>query len=69
MNIWRSFKLHCALWILALHKTKLETARPQTKKTVTIFLLDVNENQLMLWMNQLFEHHTCIFYSSVAITM
>jgi hypothetical protein len=34
-------------------KKKMETARPPTKKTVTIFLLDVNENQSMLWMNQL----------------
>ena len=38
---------------LGSSQKKLETARPPTKKTVTIFLLDVNENQSMLWMNQL----------------
>jgi hypothetical protein len=43
------------IWPLDLGSSqkKMETARPPTKKTVTIFLLDVNENQLMLWMNQL----------------
>ncbi len=68
-NIWHSFKLHFALWILALHQKKRITALPPTKEAVTTFL-SMRINWFCGQINwMLFEHHTCVFYSSVGITM